>query len=82
MQSNDVGSVGKFAQLARWWGKPCIQNKTVWCEAAEMANALRVNQSSSQIFFPWIYFSLSQQNNHEYLLSFTVTNIKSLNVSQ
>ena len=24
-QSNDVGSVGKFAQQAQWWRKPCIQ---------------------------------------------------------
>ena len=24
-QINDVGSVGDFAQQARWWRKPCIQ---------------------------------------------------------
>ena len=51
-------------------------------EPAEMANVVRVNRSSSQKFILWIYFSLSQQNNHKYLLSFTVTNIMSLNVSQ
>ena len=58
------------------------QNLSGVSEPGEMADVLRVNQSSSQKFFLWIYFSLSQQNNHEHLLSFTVTNIKSLNVSQ
>ena len=61
-----------------------------WCFCWESEKLIHRKKSGIQLgfkpknpswipdFFPWIYFSLSQQ--HEHVLSFTVNNIKPLNI--